>query len=341
MKKILIVILSLVAALLILAAILPSSIRVERAADIAAPAEIIYEQVVDFEKTWAWSPWKEKDPEMEIAYGDMRAGVGASYSWKGNSDVGEGSMKITAVDQPNSIEEELVLAPMPPKKIFWTFEEIMVEGDGGDLSPQTHVVWALESDLDYPVGRLMGLMMDSWLGQDFEQGLSNLKTVAEAIPVKPKVEVAAIQMEPLMVLGIEDSVPVADLSMALGNLYGELAVYMESNAIEMAGQPLCVYKVWNPQDGYTILQAAIPVNAEVDISGTERIKLTTVGGGEVAKAVHMGAYEGSEATHIAIDEWVTSQGRQIAGAPWEVYVTDPGNEPDTSKWITEIYYPLN
>jgi hypothetical protein len=25
---------------------------------------------------------------------------------------------------------------------------------------------------------------------------------------------------------------------------------------------------------------------------------------------------------------------------WEVYLTDPGTEPDTSKWRTEVFVPL-
>jgi len=29
------------------------------------------------------------------------------------------------------------------------------------------------------------------------------------------------------------------------------------------------------------------------------------------------------------------------GGPWEVYATDPGAEPDTSKWLTEIWFPVS
>ena len=35
-----------------------------------------------------------------------------------------------------------------------------------------------------------------------------------------------------------------------------------------------------------------------------------------------------------------SEGLEGAGAPWEVYVTDPGAEPDQSKWRTEIFFPV-
>ena len=35
-----------------------------------------------------------------------------------------------------------------------------------------------------------------------------------------------------------------------------------------------------------------------------------------------------------------SEGLEAGGAPWEVYVTDPGAEPDKSKWRTDIFFPV-
>jgi AraC family transcriptional regulator len=35
-----------------------------------------------------------------------------------------------------------------------------------------------------------------------------------------------------------------------------------------------------------------------------------------------------------------AQGLKGTGDPWEVYVTDPGDEPDPSKWQTELVYPI-
>ena len=37
---------------------------------------------------------------------------------------------------------------------------------------------------------------------------------------------------------------------------------------------------------------------------------------------------------------MASQGLEGAGAPWEVYVTDPATEPDQAKWRTEIFFPV-
>jgi effector-binding domain-containing protein len=43
---------------------------------------------------------------------------------------------------------------------------------------------------------------------------------------------------------------------------------------------------------------------------------------------------------MTIQAWLEENARCVAGSPWEVYATDPGAEPDVSKWVTEVYYPL-
>jgi len=52
------------------------------------------------------------------------------------------------------------------------------------LSPDgvgTRVVWGFTTDMGAgPVGRWMGLLMDNWVGGDYQRGLENLKAVVEA-----------------------------------------------------------------------------------------------------------------------------------------------------------------
>jgi len=53
----------------------------------------------------------------------------------------------------------------------------ILEGSGGS----TEVTWTLVSDMGTnPVGRSMGLMMDRWVGADYEAGLENLKALVES-----------------------------------------------------------------------------------------------------------------------------------------------------------------
>jgi AraC family transcriptional regulator len=62
-------------------------------------------------------------------------------------------------------------------------------------------------------------------------------------------------------------------------------------------------------------------------------------GGDAAVAIHAGAYERLEGTHAVVATWLEAQ-KLDAGAPWEVYVTDPGEKPDPADWRTEVVYPI-
>ncbi|WP_437576185.1 SRPBCC family protein [Sorangium sp. So ce887] len=81
----------------------PSTFRVERSATVAAPAEAVYAQVVDFHAWQGWSPWEKLDPSMQRTYGGPASGTGASYAGSGNEQAGEGKMTITEAKQPSNV----------------------------------------------------------------------------------------------------------------------------------------------------------------------------------------------------------------------------------------------
>jgi AraC family transcriptional regulator len=66
----------------------------------------------------------------------------------------------------------------------------------------------------------------------------------------------------------------------------------------------------------------------------------TLAAGPVAFAVHMGPYDQLSQTNVAIEQWIEEQGYSVGGAPWESYVTDPGETPNPTDWRTEIFWPL-
>jgi len=64
--------------LVVVGFILPSKYQAEKSIAIKAPAETIFEQVNDLEKCVLWSSWEADDPEMEITFGKIKVGKGAS-----------------------------------------------------------------------------------------------------------------------------------------------------------------------------------------------------------------------------------------------------------------------
>lgn len=173
LKKIAIVVLVLVAALLAFAATRPDSFRVQRSASIKAPPEKIFPLIADFKSWGAWSPWEKLDPAMKRVYDGPASGKGAAYQWAGNREVGAGRMEIVEAAPPSKVAIKLDFrAPFEAHNVA----EFTLEPKGD----ATTVVWAMYGPNTY-ASKLIGLFfsMDGMVGGSFEQGLANLKAAAE------------------------------------------------------------------------------------------------------------------------------------------------------------------
>jgi len=167
--------LGLVVALGLLVAVIaarPAAFRIERSITIAAPPQAIEPHVANLHAWQAWSPWERVDPAMARTYAGPASGVGASYEWRGNGDVGSGRMTITeATPEKVAIRLEF-LEPMAATNVAtFAFEPV---GDG------TRVIWAMDGTNGF-LGKAVSLLldMDQMVGAQFESGLAALKEVAE------------------------------------------------------------------------------------------------------------------------------------------------------------------
>jgi hypothetical protein len=173
-RKILLVVLVLVAALLLYIATRPDTFHVERTAVIHAPADVVFARLEDFHRWPEWSPWEKIDPAMQRTYSGSDKGVGAVYAWKGNDKVGEGRMTILEATTPTKLGIRLEFLKPFQATNSATF----------DVTPQaegTQVRWSMDGKNNF-VGKAMCLVMDmdKTVGGDFEKGLAALDGVAQA-----------------------------------------------------------------------------------------------------------------------------------------------------------------
>jgi uncharacterized protein YndB with AHSA1/START domain len=169
LKYIVIGIAGLIVLLAILPVVLPSKTTVVRSITVNENPDSVFSYLSDFNNFKQWSPWQEKDPNMSASI--VGSGVGSVYSWKGNDQVGSGSMTITATEPNKSVSIDLkFIAPWESQAVIkWSVESI---------KNGTQVSWEMSQDLSYGQ-RYFGLMMDGMIGPDFEKGLSNLKANLE------------------------------------------------------------------------------------------------------------------------------------------------------------------
>jgi hypothetical protein len=171
---IVVVVLILVVAALALIATRPENFRIERSARISAPPDVVF-SIIDSLRQWGrWSPYDKRDPNMKKTFEGPSAGPGAVYSWNGNNEVGEG--RLTILD---SKPGELVTMKLEFSRPFKATNQVnfkLVPAEGG-----TRVSWIMDGKYNF-ITKAMSLIMsmDKMVGKDFEQGLANLNTVAQA-----------------------------------------------------------------------------------------------------------------------------------------------------------------
>jgi carbon monoxide dehydrogenase subunit G len=162
-----------IAVFVVVVALKRPDFRIARSATIEAPPEVVFEQINDFHKWRAWSPWEKKDPALRRTYEGPAEGAGAVYAWAGNKEVGEGRMTLV-----ESRPDELLRIKLEFFKPFvaTNYAEFALEPSG----EQTRVTWAMTGKNGFIAKAFcMFVDMDKMVGGDFEKGLAALKNVAE------------------------------------------------------------------------------------------------------------------------------------------------------------------
>ena len=175
-KKILLGLAVIIAAICGIAFFQPDEMKVARSATIAASPEAVFKVVNDFRQWDAWSPWSKLDPAMKKTLEGPAEGVGAIYRWSGNDEVGEGSMTL--------------LESKPGEKVGIKLEFLRPFAGTNDVqfifAPEgagTKVTWAMQGKNAF-MAKVIGLFLDfeKMCGDAFSEGLANLDKVVTAVP---------------------------------------------------------------------------------------------------------------------------------------------------------------
>ncbi len=175
-KKLLLALVAIIVVFCVVAAMQPADFRVSRSATFAVPPATVFEQVNNLQNWNAWSPWARLDPNAMNTFEGPPAGVGASFGWAGNNQVGEGKMTITESQPPERVVMRLDFVK-PFAATSTTEFTFKPEGNG------TAMTWSMAGKNNF-VGKCMSLVMncDKMVGGQFEQGFANLKAIVEPKP---------------------------------------------------------------------------------------------------------------------------------------------------------------
>ncbi len=328
LKIIGIIVLVLVALFFIVALFLPSKVHMEQSITINREPAVIFKQVNNFHNWAAWSPWAETDSLMVNTYSGPELGVGAKMSWKSKKH-GDGSMTIVESLPYTSVKYDLDFMEQGTAQSYFNF---VPEGDS------TKVTWGLDiPKLKYPVERFFGVLMPGMMNQFFKSGLDRLKEVSEGMPNAPKFELT--QLDETKAITILDSCSWDQMDQVMGKDFSELTKFLAKHKdVAMAGHPFTIYHKWDEENHFSVFENGIPVDRAVN--GRGNIQFKDIPTMQVLKGTYFGSYEGSGSMYSSMDEYMKEYGLQMNGGPIESYITDPSIEPDTTKWQTNIYFPI-
>jgi effector-binding domain-containing protein len=326
--KIIIVILAvLIGLFFIVALFLPSKLHMEESIVINKPASLIFKQANNFHNWPAWSPWAAGDPEMAVTYEGPEQGVGAKNTWK-SKKYGDGSMTIIESVPYKKVSSALDFGQKELATSYFEFRE---------SSNATTVIWGLDiPDMSYPMGRYFGLMMPGMMKPFFTSGLNKLKELTEALPDPPALHLT--QFPAKAVVSVIDSCNWSDIEMKMGQMFGELIALQGKAKFVITGAPLSLYHIWDEVKQFTVFENCLPVDREV--AGKGRVQYKVLPETRAVMGTHYGAYDQTMYLYVAMDEFMKDFGLEQSGGPIEEYITDPMTEPDTSKWQTNIYFPV-
>jgi effector-binding domain-containing protein len=322
------------ALLIIVGFALPRTHQVEARIEIDAHPATVFALVNDFRRFSLWSPWVHTDPNARFLFSGANRGEGAIMTWDG-AIIGNGTEVIT-----ESRPFEYVAIAMNP-------------GEPGEakswfrLSPgvgTTLVTWGFEADYGMNiVGRYFASMLGGVVARDYNDGLAELKELAESLPGADfsdiEIEHIVVEASDIAYLPTTSRPEPAAIAEAMGRAYFQILNFIDENGLSDAGAPLSITRDFSGSE--LLFDAAIPVRGLTDTTprNTTGVRIGRSYAGPVIRVRHVGSYRNLTTTHRKISAYLAALGIERKGAAWESYVSDPGKVPE-SELLTYVYYPI-
>ena len=179
------------------------------------------------------------------------------------------------------------------------------------------------------IGPCVGLVHVDSRGVDDRKGFMNYSIEVKQLPAQP-------------ILIVRRRVPRAEIANTIGKELPAVFVYSQANGIGISGHPITRY----PETGvgFVTLETGMRVQSHPGEwkqgEGDGNVIRDLLPAGRAASTVHSGLYDGLFHAYAALEQWIVENNHKPAGAPWEVYLTDPGEFPDPKDWKTEVFWPI-
>lgn len=148
---------------------------VSREVLVGKPKAIVFNYLKMLKNQNLWSVWGSIDPNMRTNFTGTDGSEGFISAWDSDDKrAGQGEQEILKIVEGERIDYEIRFL-RPFKSTSWAFLTVASANDN-----QTLVHWEFAGKMNYPTNIMMIFMnMEKMVGNDFEKGLQNLKSILE------------------------------------------------------------------------------------------------------------------------------------------------------------------
>ena len=334
-KQIFIIFLILIILGLVISLFLPANIKIQKQIVIKAPKNEVFNQVVQLKNWVKWHNWQKVDSNIVIKYNDTAQSATqykvTSISWESKNDsIDNGKVEMDSVVKGQQIKFKYIFHKNKFSDYIWDFK------DTTDNSTNVKLTWIFHLG-ENPVKKLFGALVgyESIFAPIAENTLNQLDDYEHTQPHLPPIETVNIKNANLM-LAFKDTIPNDSLHVSLLKDFDKLKVYTRKNKINIIESPVVIYDDYT--ENYNVVEVGVVIKDSVQVGGKMFLRHTPKG--KAIKLTHKGGYAGLKPAYQAMFDWMKQNSVIPSGSPWEVYLNGPEATPDSTKWVTTIYYPL-
>jgi len=313
-------------------ATLDGSYDVQSKRIIKAPAEMVFNDVNDYKNWQDWGPWYEMDSTIVAKYPDTTSGVGASYAWTGKE--GAGAMKTITLTPNKEIVQQIDFNTGSTPEVYWNFNEVeegteVTWGMRGENTFMEKAYWLFTGDIEENMKPMYdrGLeLLDMHLQEEMDKYNIEHKGVVDHGGGYYVYQTTSASMN--------------ELSNKMSELFTNVGNFVEENNIDVYGNPFSITHKWDEQNKTSMFSTCLPVKDRVITTGD--VLSGYLKPQKTFKTVLQGDYKYLEKAWNGAFEALSNKGYTFKenSEPFEVYVVNSQNTPNKSKWITEIYIPI-
>lgn len=308
--------------------LLPRFYDVKKDIFIRSPLSTAADQIHYLSNWQQWVVWLSE--KIIITHQEKEPRIGDALEWKEkHNDKIKGKLIITDISSDTLTSLLLTINDQLPSPVTFHLSPV----DSG-----THLHFFFQTDAGYnPVIRFLlwfkhyGSIIDN----EWEHSLRNLKKICETSPHKEE-KIKMVEFKNFFrYLSIRKKIRSHEVTDFLRNSYKILIKAIKDTA-NIAGSPFAIYHDWQPDSA--IVEAGIPIHNYLKQSHSSMRQDSFIVKRAI-RAVHYGSHQTLADTYQKINTWIKQHKIYPTGAPWEVYHTPVHNPNDSTKWITEIFFP--